>query len=31
MIADYIYDYIHGHDAGEHGTTVTEQLPMKFN
>ncbi len=31
MVNDYIYDYIHGHDDGEHGTTVTEQLPMKFN
>ena len=31
MVNDYIYDYIHGHDAGEYGTTVKEQLPMKFN
>jgi len=31
MIMDYIYDYVQGHDAGEYGTTVTEQLPMKFN
>jgi len=31
MVMDYIYDYIHGHDAGQYGTTVREQLPMKFN
>jgi len=31
MVVDYMYDFVHGHDAGQWGTTVTEQKPMKFN
>lgn len=30
MITDYIYDYINGHDAEKHDTSVTEQKPMRF-
>ena len=31
MVLDYTYDFIYGHDAGEWGTTVGEQKPMKFS
>jgi hypothetical protein len=31
MIVDYLYDYVNGHDENEHGATVAEQKPMKFN
>ncbi len=31
MIMDYILHYIEGHTTGENGTTLTAQLPMKFN
>lgn len=31
MVVDYMYDFVHGHAAGQWGTTVTEQKPMKFN
>ena len=30
MILDYTYDFIYGHNNGEHGANVTEQKPMKF-
>ena len=31
MVVDYMYDFVHGHEDGQWGTTVTEQKPMKFN
>jgi hypothetical protein len=31
MIVDYIYDMVRGHSAGQWGTSVTEQKPMKFS
>ena len=33
MVIDYAYDYIHGHDAQQWGTStaVKEQKPMKFS
>jgi hypothetical protein len=30
-IIDYIYDFVHGHTAGQYGTQVTAKAPMKFS
>ena len=31
MVIDYVYDYIHGHTAGQNGATIAEKKPIKFN
>jgi len=31
MVVDYVYDFVYGHDAGEHSTSVHQQKPMKFD
>ena len=30
MVSDYIYDYIHGHDANQFLSGCSQQLPLKF-